>query len=158
MELVQFQLFNKDGVLVNDTLTYDHKSDPHQRLNSFDFVLFPLTRLDWNSQYKVKFIAMVDGKKVEKNWSFKTRTFEEPLHTVTSTQNKFTIHKNESNIFYFPPSSKVDILQSLMYPASVDIDFIDKNTIKLTALKESIEPIILNIGQHTLELDIETKS
>jgi len=158
VELVQFQLFNKDGVLVNDTLTYDHKSDPHQRLNSFDFVLFPLTRLDWNSQYQVKFIAMVDGKKVEKNWSFKTRTFEEPLHTVTSTQNKFTIHKNESNIFYFPPSSKVDILQSLMYPASVDIDFIDKNTIKLTALKESIEPIILNIGQHTLELDIETKS
>ena len=158
VELVQFQLFNKDGVLVNDTLTYDHKSDPHQRLNSFDFVLFPLTRLDWNSQYQVKFIAMVDGKKVEKNWSFKTRTFEEPLHTVTSTQNKFTIHKNESNIFYFPPSSKIDILQSLMYPASVDIDFIDKNTIKLTALKESIEPIILNIGQHTLELDIETKS
>ena len=158
VELVQFQLFNKDGVLVNDTLTYDHKSDPHQRLNSFDFVLFPLTRLDWNSQYQVKFIAMVDGKKVEKNWSFKTRTFEEPLHTVTSTQNKFTIHKNESNIFYFPPSSKVDILQSLMYPASVDIDFIDKNTIKLTALKESVGPITLNIGQHTLELDIETKS
>jgi len=158
VELVQFELFNNDGMLLNDTLIYDHKSDPHQRLNNFDFVLFPLTRLDWNSQYQVKFIAMVDGKKVEKNWSFKTRTFEEPLHTVTSTQNRFTIHKNESNIFYFPPNSKIDILQSLMYPASVDIDFIDKNTIKLTALKESTEPLILNIGQHTLELDIQAKS
>ena len=44
-----------------------------------------------------------------------------------------------------------------MYPASVDISFIDKNTIKLTALKESAKPVILNIGRHTLKLDIKTE-
>jgi uncharacterized protein YkwD len=158
VKLLKFELFNSDGQLVNDTLIYDHKTDPNQRLNDFDFVLFPLTRLDWSSKYQVNFIAMVDGKKVVKNWSFTTRTFEEPLHRVTSTQNRFTIHKNESNIFYFPPSSKIDVLQSLMYPANIDIDFIDKNTIKLTALKDLGKPIILNIGRHTLKLDIQTDS
>jgi len=158
VELIKFELFNNEGILINDTLIYDYKSDPNKRLNRFDYVLFPLTRLDWNSQYQVKFVAIVDGKEVEKNWSFTTRTFEEPLHTVTSTQNRFTIHTNESNIFYFPPNSKIDILQSLIYPANVDIDFIDKNTIKLTALKTSDKPIILNIGRHTLKLDIETES
>ncbi len=155
VELLKFELFNNEGILVNDTLTYDHKSDPHQRLNKFDFVLFPLTRLDWGTQYQVNFVAMVDGKHVKKNWVFTTRTFKEPLHKVTATQNKFTIHKNESNIFYFPPSSKLDILQSLKYPSSVDIEFIDKNTIKLTALKTSSEPVVLNIGKHILKLDIQ---
>ena len=158
VKLLKFELFNNEGQLVNDTLIYDHKSDPNQRLNNFDFVLFPLKRLDWNSQYQVKFIAMVDGKELKKNWSFTTRTFDAPLHKVTSTQNRFTIHKNESNIFYFPPSSKIDVLQSLMFPSSIDIDFIDKNTIKLTALKDLGKPLILNIGKHTLELDIKTES
>jgi len=158
VKLLKFELFNSDGQRIDDTLIYDQKTDPNQRLNNFDFVLFPLKRLDWNSQYQVKFVAMVDGKKVEKDWSFTTRTFEEPLHRVTSTQNRFTIQKNESNIFYFPPSSKLDVLQSLMYPADIDIDFIDKNTIKLTALKDLGKPIILNIGDHKLEINTQKVS
>ncbi len=157
VELLKFELFNSEGQRVEDTLIRDQKSDPNQRFNKFDFVLFPLKRLEWNSQYQVKFVAVVDGKELEKSWSFTTRTFKEPLHKVTSKHNRFTIRKNESNIFYFPPSSKIDVLQSLMYPADIDIDFIDKNTIKLTALKELDKPIILNIGRHTLELDIKTE-
>lgn len=74
-------------------------------------------------------------------------------------ENRFTLHQGESSVFYFPPSSKVDILQSLKYPSNLDIDFIDKNTIKLTALKKSSQPIILKIGKHLLKLDIkENKS
>jgi uncharacterized protein YkwD len=158
VKLLKFELFNSAGQLVDDTLIYDHKTDPNQRLNKFDFVLFPLQRLDWNSRYHVKFVALVDGEEVEKSWSFTTRTFEEPLHRVTSSQNRFTIQKNKSNIFYFPPSSKIDVLQSLIYPANIDIDFIDKNTIKLTALEDLGKPIILNIGRHTLKLDIQNDS
>jgi uncharacterized protein YkwD len=155
VKLLKFELFNSEGQRIDDTLIYDHKSDPNQRLNRFDFVLFPLKRLDWNSQYQVKFIALADGKRIEKNWLFNTRTFKEPLHRVTSTQNRFTIQTNKSNIFYFPPSSKVDILQTLRYPTNIDIDFIDKNTIKLTALKDLNKPIILNIGQHKLEINTQ---
>ena len=157
-KLIKFELFNKNGRRVDNTLTYDHLTDPNQRLNPLDFVLFPLTRLDWNSQYQVRFEAIIDGKRVEKDWSFTTRTFEEPLYIVTSTKNNFIVHKDESNIFYFPPNSKIDILQSLMYPSNIDIDFIDKNTIKLKVLTSSTKPIILNIGQHTLKLNIQTKS
>ena len=157
VKLLKFELFNSEGQRVEDTLIQDQKTDPNQRLNSFDYVLFPLKRLEWNSQYQVNFVAMVDGKKVKKHWSFTTRTFNEPLYKVTTQKNRFIIHKNESNIFYFPPSSKTDILQSLMYPANIDIDFIDKNTIRLTALKEFDKPIILNIGRHKLELDIKTE-
>ncbi len=157
VKLLKFELFNNEGKRIDDTLIYDQKSDPNQRFNKFDFVLFPLKRLDWNSKYQVKFVAMVDGKEVEKDWSFTTRTFKEPIHKVTAKQNRFTIRKNESNIFYFPPSSKTDVLQTLMFPANIDITFIDKNTIKLTALKELDKPIILNIGRHKLELNIKTE-
>jgi uncharacterized protein YkwD len=152
VQLLNFKLFNSDGVAIDDTLIYDHKTDPNQRLNPFDFVLFPLSRLEWNSRYHVEFTAMVDGKEMNRSWSFQTRTFKEPLHRVTPQKNQFTVQQNESSIFYFPPNSKIDVLHSLTYPSSVDIDFIDKNTIKLTTLKSSKKPIILKVGVHRLEL------
>ena len=65
------------------------------------------------------------------------------------------MHKNESNIFYFPPNSKIDTLQRLIYPSSVDIAFIDKNTIKLTVLSYVSNQQTLSIGTHALTLDIQ---
>jgi len=155
VKLLKFELFNSDGGAINNTLIYDHQSDPHQRLNNFDYVLFPLKRLDWNTQYHVKFSAIVDNKKIEKKWSFQTRNFTIPLHYVKENQETFTIKKNQSHIFYFPPQSKIDLLGDLTFPSNFDIDFIDKNTIKLTALQAINVPVTLNIGQHKLKLYIQ---
>ena len=155
VKLLQFELFDNDGVAIKETLTYDHKSDPHQRLNTFDYVLFPLKRLEWNRQYYVKFSALVDNKKIEKKWSFHTRNFDIPLHYVKNSQKTFTIKKNQSHVFYFPPQSRADLLHDLTFPSNFDIDFIDKNTIKLTALQVISTPVTLNIGQHKLKLHIQ---
>ncbi|MBU1668255.1 CAP domain-containing protein [bacterium] len=155
VKLLKFELFNSDGLVIKDTLIYDHKSDPHQRLNTLDYVLFPLKRLDWNRQYHVKFSALVDNKKIEKKWSFHTTNFTIPLHHVHNSHQTFTIKKNQSQVFYFPPQSKIDLLGDLKFPSDFDIDFIDKNTIKLTALQAISVPVTLNIGQHKLKLHIQ---
>lgn len=154
-KLLKFELYDNKGVQITNTLTFDHKTDPNQRLEKLDFVLFPLTRLDWNSQYHVKFVAIVGKKIVTKKWSFRTKKLNIPLHIVKNNNGLFKMKQASSHAFYFPPSSKVDLLHDISYPANIDIEFIDKNTIKLTALSHVRKKQKLLIGKHQLTLDIQ---
>jgi len=133
-ELLTFELYDSEGIQIKESVIFDHKTDPNKRLEKLDFVLFPLKRLEWNRQYHLKFSAMVDQKLIEKEWSFSTQTFKMPLHIVKSNNELYSMKEHESHIFYFPPSSKVDLLHNIAYPKNIDLAFIDKNTIKLTAL------------------------
>ena len=151
-KLLSFQLFNKEGVEISNTTILDAKRDPNQRLTNMDFVLFPLKRLAWNQHYFVKFRAIIDKKFVEKKWSFHTRKFNLPLHKVTKDNNSFSLNKEESCILYFPPTSKEDLLGNLGYPSNYDIEFIDKNTIKLTLLSKKYTETRLNIGGHSVKI------
>ena len=151
-KLLSFQLFNKEGVEISNTTILDAKRDPNQRLTNMDFVLFPLKRLAWNQHYFVKFRAIIDKKFVEKKWSFHTRNFNLPLHKVTKDNNTFSLHKEESCILYFPPTSKEDLLGNLGYPSNYDIEFVDKNTIKLTLLSTKKTKTLLNIGRHFVKI------
>jgi len=153
-KLLKFQLFNQHGVEITNTLKYDHKTDPNKRLEKLDFVLFPLDRLEWNSRYHVRFHAIVDNRIVKKEWSFSTQKFNIPLHIVESSDSNFKIKQRHSHIFYFPPKSKVDLLSDIAYPSNLDIEFIDKNTIKLTALAPVNKRQKLLIGNYRLNLDI----
>lgn len=153
-KLLKFELYDGNGKEITNNIIYDHKSDPNKRLEKLDFVLFPLKRLEWNSQYHVKFVAVVDQQIIKKEWSFSTQQFNEPLHIVHQSDKLFKIKQYDSHIFYFPPKSKVDLLSDIAYPSNVDIEFIDKNTIKLTALAKVKNRQKLRIGNYHLELDI----
>jgi len=154
-KLLTFKLYNSEGEEVKESIIFDKKTDPNRRLEKLDFVLFPLKRLAWNSQYHLKFSAMVDNKLVKKEWSFTTQTFKIPLHIVKSNNELYTMKERESHIFYFPPSSKIDLLHDIAYPANIDLAFIDKNTIKLTALSQKKEMQKITIGRHQIILEIE---
>lgn len=153
-KLLKFELYNNDGVQIHNTLKFNHQTDPNKRLEKLDFVLFPLKRLEWNSKYHVKFLAIIDKEIVSKEWSFQTQKFNIPLHVINHNNHVFTVKENHSRIFYFPPTSKVDLLQDIAYPSNVDIEFIDKNTIKLTALASIQRKQKLSIGKYHLTLDI----
>lgn len=154
-KLLNFQLFDNDGTEITNTLKIDHKTDPNKRLEKLDFVLFPLKRLKWNSQYHVKFLAIIDQKIIERKWSFTTQKFNIPFHIVKNNKGNFKMKASESHIFYFPPQSKIDLLQDIAYPSNIDIEFVDKNTIKLTALHAINKKQKLSIGKHLLTLDIQ---
>ena len=152
IKLLNFQLFNKEGVEITNTTLLDAKRDPNKRLTKMDFVLFPLKRLAWNQHYVVKFKAIVDKKLIEKEWSFHTRKFHLPLYHVSRENNTFSLKKGASCILYFPPSSKEELLGNLGYPSNYDIEFIDKNTIKLTLLSNNRAKTLLNIGGHRVKI------
>ena len=154
VEMVSFKLFS-DKKEIKDVIIYDYKTDPNKRLKKSEFALFPLKRLAWNSKYRVEALYHTDGKLEKKIWSFRTREFKTPIYKVTNSSNSFNISKGKSAIFYFPPISKIDTLGSLKYPSSLDISFIDKNTIKLTANNTKYNKLILQIGVHKLNLNIK---
>ena len=151
-KLLSFQLFNRDGIEVTNTTILDAKRDPNRRLTNMDFILFPLKRLAWNQHYYVKFKAIVDKKIIEKKWSFHTRKFNLPIYSVTKNNNTFSLNKGASCILYFPPTSKEDLLGDIGYPSNYDIDFIDKNTIKLTLLSTKKTETLLNLGRHHVKI------
>ncbi|MCK4442744.1 MAG: CAP domain-containing protein [Sulfurovaceae bacterium] len=154
INMISFKLFDDKSKEITETIVYNHETDPNKRLKKFEFALFPLKRLAWNSRYSVKAIYEADGKLRNKQWEFKTREFAIPFYKVTSNQNSFKINKGEPAIFYFPPQSKKDILGNLKYPATFDISFVDKNTIKLIANRTQNNRITINIGRYKLNLNI----
>jgi len=155
IDMISFKLFDTKGEEIKNTIVYNHQTDPNKRLKKFEFALFPLKRLAWSSKYIVKATYRADGKIERKEWEFKTRDFNIPFYKVTSNQNSFKIIRGEPTIFYFPPKSQKDILGSLKYPANLDISFIDKNTIKLTANEIVSNRVVLNIGTDKLHLNIQ---
>lgn len=155
VELLEFKLFDSRETEIKNTLVYDYKTDPNRRLNRLSFVLFPLDRLDWNSNYVVKFSAIVDSKKIEKKWSFKTRKYNVPLHKIEDENKTITVRVNQPNIFYFPPKTAKDLLHNIRYNQNFNMKFIDKNTLRIIALKESSLITYLKIGKHKLKLNIK---
>ena len=151
-KLLNFQLFDKEGIEITDTTILDETNDPNKRLTNMDFVLFPLKRLAWNQHYYVKFRAIIDKKLIEKQWSFHTQKFNLPLYHVTQNNNRFSLKQGESCILYFPPTSKEDLLGNIGYPSHYDVEFIDKNTIKLTLLSRKQAETRLNIGGHSVKI------
>jgi hypothetical protein len=154
VEMISFELFDSSGEKIEETITYNQKTDPNRKLKRFEHALFPLNRLEWGSEYQVRAVYKADGEVKEKEWKFKTRDFKTPIKSVLANSHSFKIKRGEDNIFYFPPKSKNDILGSLKYPASLDISFIDKNTIKLIAQRNSSDRLSLTIGEQQLILDI----
>ncbi len=152
VEILSFKLYN-DNKEINETILYNKESDPNHKLKKFEFALFPLKRLDWDTKYTVKSTYKTNGRIHNHTWSFTTRSFVEPVYAVTTTNHHFKLTEGKSAIFYFPPHSKRDILHSLRYPRNLDISFIDKNTIRITAQHHFKEKIILRMGRHRLVLE-----
>ena len=155
LNMISFKLFDSENEEVTNTLFYDHKSDIHHKFKKFEFALFPLERLEWNSEYSVRVEYFANGIRKEKEWSFITRTFKERLHTVTDENYTFKIKKNISEIFYFKPLDKKDIFGDVEYPLTVDVTIIDNNTIKLTAFDDAPDNVKLKFGNHRLLVRVE---
>jgi len=154
IKIVNFQLFDINGKEIRDTVFYNHNTDPNRKLKKYEFALFPLQRLDWNTLYNVRVAYEANGIIKRKSWSFKTRSFDTAITTVTQNNNHYTIKKGENAIFYFPPLSSNDILGNLRFPSIFDISFVDKNTIKLKALEVFNGTIHLSFGKHQLKLNV----
>ena len=155
IKMLSFQLFKESGDEITDAIFYTQKTDPNKKLKKYEFAFFPLKRLEWDSLYNVRVAYEADGMIKRKEWSFRTRSFDTPIYIVTQSQNHYSIKKDESVIFYFPPLSNNDTLGDLKFPSILDISFIDKNSIKLRAKEAVNDTLVLSFGKHKLYLNIK---
>jgi hypothetical protein len=155
IELETFELYDNIGNKIENTLFFDHLSDPNEKLTKFEYALLPLERLEWNMRYHVKVKYVADGKKEEKRWSFFTKRFEEKLYTVTPENHTFRIPKNTSTIFYIKPLDQKDIIEYIYFPDYMHIKYIDQNTIRMIVTDKAPNNIELKLGKQKLKLYIE---
>ncbi|WP_292654121.1 CAP domain-containing protein [Nitratifractor sp.] len=71
VKLRRFELFDEKGRAVKARIL-QAVNDPHHKLLPGDFALIPLGRLAPGRRYRVLFEADVDGKRIQKSWSFQT--------------------------------------------------------------------------------------
>jgi hypothetical protein len=154
VRLLEFKLFRGEKEITK-SIIYSKNSDPNKKMKDGEYALFPLERLDWNTRYRVETKYLIDGDIYKKVWYFKTRGFKDKFYSVINHDKRFTITQGIPFIFYFPPSSKSDVFGDLKYPSFLDIDFIDKNTIRIVASNNSRDFVSLQLGTKILNLEIK---
>ncbi len=136
VQLDSFRLFKGNEEVVN-VLLMDKKNDPHRRFTDKQYALFPLERLEYDTMYSVVVEYRVQGKKKKLMWTFTTKIPTEELHIVTKKEETISIEAGKSCMIYFRPLNAHDIVKDIQFPSTVDIEFIDNNTFKLTLNDES---------------------
>ena len=155
ISLRSFKLFESSNNEVKDVLLMDKSNDPHQRFTSLQYALFPLQRLEFDTQYRVEVNYTVKNKEYTLSWAFTTQKPMIELHRVESKNATVHLEKGKSHILYFPPHDAHDMLKNIQFPTDVDIKFIDHNTLALTILDESLDDFTLKSKDRVIHIIVE---
>jgi len=154
IELLSFKLFKGEHE-VTDVLLMAKDNDPHGRFTQMQFALFPLKRLEYDSQYKVELSYKTKGKVYSYAWAFSTQKHTEELHIIEAKKAKIHLAKGKSHILYFPPHDAHDLLKSMQFPASVNIRFVDHNTLELTVMDDDLDDFHIKSKTRNIHLIME---
>ncbi|NOR56585.1 MAG: hypothetical protein GQ531_10325 [Sulfurovum sp.] len=155
VSLQSFKLFENEGSEVTDVLLMNKDNDPHQRFTSKQFSLFPLKRLEYDTEYRAEIAYSVKGKLETLSWAFVTQKPTESLHKIETKDATLHLEKGKSHILYFPPHNAHDLLKQLQFPADVDITFIDHNTLKLTVMDEDLDDFTMKSEGRNIRIVME---
>ena len=131
--LNSFKLYDSsDNEIEVEVLT--SKNDTNEKLTAHQFVIFPIKRLDWNSNYRVKSNFNVDGEDFNKEFTFKTKSINYPLMEVTQNSQTLNIEANKEYAISVD-SSLIEKIESLStkFFGTCSVDIFDVNTLKISA-------------------------
>jgi uncharacterized protein YkwD len=139
-QLVSFQLFDENGEITNTRLI-DKDTDPNNEFDEYSYALFPLNRLDWNKNYKVKVVYDINNTEKTIEWNFKTEKLPYTYYKVDNASADIKVVSGKTYAVYFVPQNGNDVLGNVQcsYTSNISLEegFIDQNTIyvKLTGDK-----------------------
>ena len=136
---VKISLKSAEGKEIKAIKQMDKYNDPNNELNQCQYVLFPESRLDWNSSYNATVEYKYDGETRSRTWTFYTQSVKDS----NSLSQRYYSIKNNSNAkldvvagkwyaVYIAPNDGNDTLgrSKYIYNAStVSIHRIDPNTV-----------------------------
>ncbi len=103
-------MYDAQGKEIKKTKILQQKNDKNHLFSKFEFALMPLKRLEFNTTYTAVFEAEADGRKVKKQWSFRTTKFEEKLYRITAKKTTLTVKAGTTIVLYMVPDSRKDII------------------------------------------------
>ncbi|MDQ7084359.1 MAG: CAP domain-containing protein [Sulfurovum sp.] len=154
VEVLSFVLYDAQDRRIENVLLMHQANDPHQHFTDKDFALFPLERLEYDSQYRVEVEYRSKTEEQTLSWYFSTLKPREPLHTITSKETTLTLESSKSYILYFKPLNPHDMLSEIIYPLDVSVERLDNNTLKLTMSKDKRDYKIVS-GDKTVYIEVE---
>ena len=139
IQMHSFKLYYEDNNSeITNTKILDEQTDPNNKLSSYEYALFPLERLRFDTKYRAEFIYDENGETKNISWSFKTKTLEYPYYIVKDKDSNFDIKSGQTYLFYLPPENCNDSSMgySMSYSgniSSLEHKIYDFNTIEVTA-------------------------
>lgn len=148
VKLKSFRLYDAEGKEVKKVKILQKKSDKNHVFTALEFALMPLGRLEFNTSYTAVFEAKVDGTKVKKQWSFRTKKFKEKLYRINTNKRTLTVKAGSTIILYIVPSNRRDILKGYTARGDVKATFLDQNTLRVTLPKRrTLKKVYLKFGK-----------
>jgi hypothetical protein len=156
VKLKSFLLYDVNGKEIKETKVLQQNNDKNYLFTKFEFALLPLKRLEFNTKYRVLFEAIADGKKVNKDWEFRTKKLHETLYEITTNKTKLTVKAGSTAVLYMVPSSKQDIIHGYRSSGGIKVSFLDQNTLKVTFPKRSSSGrVSLDAGKKKVFFDVQ---
>jgi len=159
--LISFLLYDKNGNVVNDVKLLDSENDPNNELDSYEFALMPLSRLNWNEQYKAEVKYSEKGMENTVSWVFYTRKLDSSYFLITDNSQKIKIKPGETYYLYFKPLNCNDFVSSIQYQTNaqqVETSFFDGNTLKIFVKGNVGEKVIIcTDNSKTVEIELADK-
>ena len=156
VKVKDFRLLNADREAV-ETRTLDKHNDPHMRFTERQFALFPLERLSYDTSYFVEFAYSDETGDKEISWSFHTKKPTETLHVISKKEESITIGAGKSHLIYFKPLNAHDIIKNVRFPASLDAQFIDNNTLKITVMNDDLDAFDIESDRRILHIEVNSQ-
>jgi hypothetical protein len=155
VKLKSFDLYDDTGKKVTPVRVLSHETDPHKKFTRYQFALFPLKRLKYDTEYHARVIYTYKKRKYEKRWSFHTRKPLEQLIRISKPQETVILEKGKSYLLYFVPLDAHDVLKDIVFPDDIDLSFIDNNTLKIKIDSGDIDDFTLRSGKRVLHVKMK---
>ena len=154
VDIRSFELYDQHEKSVVPVRILDRQSDPHKHFNAYQYALFPLKRLEYDSRYHVHISYIVNKEEKQKDWYFYTRKPKEKMFKITEKEATVKMKRGESYLLYLVPLDGHDIVKDVTFPDDIDLTFMDNNTLRIKTISESSDDFTLHCGKHTVHIDI----
>jgi len=134
VELQRFKLFLGESELeIRPVRVMTKQLDPHQRFTAFDFALFPLNRLEWDTEYRAEIALKAKGHTLSKTWRFRTEKAPYPMFVINGRNENLQLVSNKRYMIHLPPERQYPYMEKLRWESMSDVKtsvaWQDRNTI-----------------------------
>ena len=150
--VTDFKIYNvKNNSELQNTRILNQETDPQGYFSILEYALFPLERLEWNTQYRVEATYDSDAGTDTLQWQFRTRNLAMPVYTIQGINEVIEIPQNAADFaIYIPPTLNDTNIGAFGYTynggMTVNVAILDQNTLKINLLGQAGQQLILNLS------------